>query len=101
MSAFDFLTHEQATAAYAAAVRLRREMEFQRPIEKGAAIKRVMDAGQATSATAAEKLVESEPEYAKFCAALTDAVIAEITAREALCVARLRAGMPAFVEHDR
>lgn len=51
-------------------------LEDERPLAKAAAIKRLMDAGAATSVTAAEKIVEQDEEYSKHRARQREAVIA-------------------------
>lgn len=81
---------------YTAAVRQRRHLQFERAKVKELALRRILankgvvvngESFVAGSASAAEKLVEFDEEYAAHCAALTDAVIEEITAREVLIAA--------------
>lgn len=80
--------HEKATDVYKNLVKLRRELEFGRSVEKEAAIKRVLESGEAKSATAAEKLVESDSKYHTYCATLTWTIVSEIQAKEELLVSR-------------
>lgn len=72
---------EHAAAQLAHATRRELELEEQRPLIKATAIKRLMEVGAATSATAAEKIVEGDPEYAAHRAAQIDAVVDRIRAR--------------------
>jgi hypothetical protein len=51
-------------------------LEDQRPLIKAMAIVRLMEAGKATSATAAEKIVEMDEDYMAHRIAQRDAVIA-------------------------
>jgi hypothetical protein len=51
------------------------ELEDERPLIKAAATKRLMEAGAATSATAAEKIVEADPEYAAHRVRQREAVV--------------------------
>lgn len=78
---------------YTEAIKTRRVLQFERAKVKELAIRRILankgvtfngESFVAGSASAAEKLVEFDEGYAAHCAALTDAVVAEITAREAL-----------------
>lgn len=85
--------YHNAARLYRALVKQRRTMEFQRPIEKAAACKRLLDAKLATSATAAKEMAHTDPDFAQFCEALTNTVVAEMEAREALLVARKNAGL--------
>lgn len=86
---------EQAAEQLATATRREMELEDERPLIKVSAIKRLMDIGAATSATAAEKIVEGDPEYAAHRVQQIDAVVARIRARgqydAAVAIARLEA----------
>ena len=84
---------------YKNAVRARRELQFARAKEKEMAIRRIVankgvtfngEAFVAGSATAAEKLVEFDADYASTCLALTEAVVEEIAARAAMQAAGFR-----------
>lgn len=85
--------HRQAVARYTSAVRTRRTIEAQKPIAKREATKRLVGTeneltGKPHSASSAEAIVETDPQYATFLALYTDAVIEEIEAKEALYLAR-------------
>lgn len=54
----------EAGDALAQATRAEMELENRRPLVKAAAIRRLMESGAASSATAAEKIVEQDAEYA-------------------------------------
>jgi hypothetical protein len=84
--------HNEAVKAYQSAVEKRRTLEFSRPIAKAVAIQRLIDEGRATSATAAERIVETDAVYALHCQQLTHAVVDEIGARERVAIARFHAG---------
>jgi len=91
--------HREATRALQLAVKLRRNLEFTRPIAKSATIMRIMDE-QHISATAAEKLVEADPMYSAHCHQLTQAVVDEIEAKELLAIARFHAGYQIELEGE-
>lgn len=63
------------------ATRVEHELEDARPLIKADAIQRLMQHGAATSATAAEKIVEKDPEYAAHRDAQSRAVVERIKAR--------------------
>ncbi|HKW09736.1 MAG TPA: hypothetical protein VJO33_05105 [Gemmatimonadaceae bacterium] len=88
-----FQIYQQAAEKYQQTVKLRRELQFQRPVEKAAAVKRILEAKLATSATGAKEMTHEDPDFAQFCQTLTDAVIAEMEARESYFVARKNAGI--------
>lgn len=71
-------------------------LEDERPLVKDEAIKRLMQHGAATSATAAEKIVEKDAEYAAHRAKQVEAVREAIKARAyydaSVARARLMAG---------
>lgn len=71
----------QSADALAIAVEREMRLEEQRPLLKADAIQRLMQHGAATSATAAEKIVEKDPEYAAHRELQVQAVVAVIRAR--------------------
>lgn len=79
--------------AHALAEAIVQEMELadQRPLIKDAAIIRIVESGQERSATAAEKVVERDPEYAEHRRRQYDAVRTRIAAEAAYEVAKLNA----------
>jgi hypothetical protein len=77
---------------------LEREMELEaaRPIAKAAAVRRIMetenpDTGKPHSATSAEKVVESDAEYAEFLKTLRGVTLNKHAAYSAVVAANLRA----------
>jgi len=91
--------HREATKAFQTAVSNRRELEFTRPIAKAVAVDRIMH-DRNISATAAEKLVETDDIYANHCRQVTQAVVDEIEAREMLTIARYHAGYQIELEGE-
>lgn len=77
----------------AEATRDEMELEEQRPLIKADAINRLMQHGVATSATAAEKVVEKDPEYAAHRALQVKAVVARIKAEAYLAATKARAAL--------
>jgi len=91
--------HREATKAFQTAVSNRRELEFTRPIAKAVAVDRIIH-DRGISATAAEKLVETDDIYANHCRQVTQAVVEEIEARELLTIARFHAGYQIELEGE-
>jgi hypothetical protein len=88
----------QAGSALAAAVVAEMELEARKPSEKSDAVRRLIgsenpETGKAHSASSAEKIVETDRDYADFLATMRDAVAAKIVARAAydaaVCAGRL------------
>lgn len=80
------------TAAQVTATTLNYEsaLEDERALVKAAAIRRLVEAGHATSPSAAEKIVEMDEQYALHRARQRDAVIASYAARAAWEAAKAR-----------
>lgn len=73
------------------------ELEEQRPLVKADAILRLLQHGTATSATAAEKVVEKDAEYAAHRARQVVATVARIKAQAYFYACLTRAGLAAKV----
>jgi hypothetical protein len=62
---------EDANYAFAESQQQADALEFGRPLEKDAAVRRIMGAmegrGEKASYTGAEKTVEADPDYARYC----------------------------------
>lgn len=81
-----------AAAARCGAAHARvQELEDARALIKPQAIKRLMEAGEATSVTAAEKIVEKDPEYAAHRARQREAEIERWAALGEFEAAKLQA----------
>jgi len=95
----------QAVLAAFGAARLTRDyaaLLFNRPLEKDAAIRRIMatldNAGKPHSYSSAEKLVEADPTYAAYCATVREAEFHLEEARAHAWAARLMAEIAARPE---
>jgi hypothetical protein len=89
---------QEAGAALGHAVAQEAELQRNRPLEKAAAIRRLMDdpegnplTGKAHSASSAEAVVERDPAYAALCRQCAEATVQVILARAELDATRLLA----------
>lgn len=84
-------TYEQAGQTFARLVVQEMELADQRPLVKASAIQRILDEGRATSATAAEKIVESDAAYAEHLALIRRTVLDKNLSLTRMQAERLRA----------
>lgn len=84
----------ESADALADATAYEMRLEEQRPLVKAEAIQRLMQHGAATSATAAEKIVEKDPEYAAHRELQVQAVVARIRAWGQYEAAKAAAALP-------
>jgi hypothetical protein len=91
--------------AYARAVTTEMALEAQRPVEKQSAIRRMVGSpnpvnGKPHSASSAEEVVETDPDYADHLRKQREAVFAKITCGAAYEAAKLRAKMAMLADHE-
>lgn len=88
--------YEETAAKWRLCLEREMELESARPLVKSEAVRRIMetenpDTGKPHSATSAEKVVESDAEYAEFLRTLRGVVINKHEAAAATEAAKLRA----------
>lgn len=82
--------YKTAVNGHAALVEKRMEMEADKPLQKDAAIQRAMQGEVKQSYTAAEKTVESDPEYRAFLATYRQTVALENRAFGVIIAEKMR-----------